>query len=65
MKALLGGHDVWEVIEKVYNELEYEAFLTQQQKDNLKDSRKETRKLSSLSIEHWMMIDLKRFQVQL
>lgn len=39
MKPLLGAFDIQEVIEKDYNELEDETFLTQQQKDNLKDSR--------------------------
>ena len=44
MKALLGAHDVWEIVEKGYNEPEDEATLTQQQKDSLKDSRRRDKK---------------------
>jgi len=40
MKALLGAHDVWEVIEKGYKESQYEDSVTQAQRDILKDSRK-------------------------
>ncbi|CAN6714513.1 unnamed protein product [Malus baccata var. baccata] len=44
MKALLGAHDVWEVVEKGYTELEDEATLSQPQKESLKDSRKRDKK---------------------
>ena len=44
MKALLGAHDVWEVVEKGYSEPENEASLTTTQKENLKDSRKKDKK---------------------
>ncbi|CAN6702326.1 unnamed protein product [Malus baccata var. baccata] len=44
MKALLGAHDVWEVVEKGYTEPEDEATLTQAQKESLKDSRKKDKK---------------------
>ncbi|KAL5786504.1 hypothetical protein ACOSQ2_008896 [Xanthoceras sorbifolium] len=44
MKAFLGAHDVWEVIEKGYTELEDESTLSQTQKDSLKDSRKRDKK---------------------
>ena len=44
MKALLGAHDVWEVVEKGYSEPKNEASLTTAQKENLKDSRKKDKK---------------------
>ena len=44
MKALLGAHDVWDVIEKGYNEPQNEASLSQSEKDSLKDSRKKDNK---------------------
>ena len=44
MKALLGAHDVWDVIEKGYNEPQNEASLSQSEKDSLKDSRKKDKK---------------------
>ena len=44
MKALLGAHDVWDVVEKGYNEPQDEATLSQAQKDSLKDSRKRDKK---------------------
>ncbi|KAL5789098.1 hypothetical protein ACOSQ2_003986 [Xanthoceras sorbifolium] len=44
MKALLGAHDVWEVVEKGYTEPEDESTLSQTQKDSLKDSRKRDKK---------------------
>ena len=40
MKALLGAHDVWEVVEKGYDEVKDESAISSTQKDNLKDSRK-------------------------
>lgn len=48
MKALLGAHDFWKVIEKGYNELEDETSLVQQQKDSLKDSRMRDKKALSV-----------------
>ncbi|XP_070672518.1 uncharacterized protein [Malus domestica] len=45
MKALLGAHDVWEVMEKGYIELEDEDTLIQAQKESLKDSRKRDKKV--------------------
>ena len=44
MKALLGAHDVWEVVEKGYKESQDEDSLTQTQRDILKDSRKRDKK---------------------
>ncbi|KAM1160565.1 hypothetical protein ACFX19_034156 [Malus domestica] len=44
MKAFLGAHDVWEVVEKSYTELEDEATMSQPQKESLKDSRKRDKK---------------------
>ncbi|KAL5827884.1 hypothetical protein ACOSQ3_019735 [Xanthoceras sorbifolium] len=44
MKALLGAHDVWEVVEKGYTKLEDESTLSQTQKDSLKDLRKKDKK---------------------
>ncbi|XP_068337580.1 uncharacterized protein [Pyrus communis] len=44
MKALLGAHDVWEVVEKGYTEPEDEAILSQPQNESLKDSRKRDNK---------------------
>lgn len=44
MKALLGAHDVWDVIEKGFNEPENEDALTQDQKTVLEDSRKRDKK---------------------
>lgn len=44
MKALLGAHDVLEIVEKGYNEPQNEASLSQSEKDSLKDSRKKDKK---------------------
>ncbi|KAK6126966.1 hypothetical protein DH2020_039294 [Rehmannia glutinosa] len=44
MKALLGAHKVWDIVEKGYVEPQDEATLSQTQKDNLKDSRKRDKK---------------------
>ncbi|KAK6137871.1 hypothetical protein DH2020_028379 [Rehmannia glutinosa] len=44
MKALLGAHEVWDIVEKGYVEPQDEATLSQTQKDNLKDSRKRDKK---------------------
>ena len=44
MKALLGAHDVWEIVEKGYNEPKDEATLSQAEKDGLRDSRKRDKK---------------------
>jgi hypothetical protein len=38
MKALLGAHDVWEVVEKGYKKSQDVDSLTQTQRDTLKDS---------------------------
>ena len=48
MNALLGAHNVWDIVEKCFNEPENEAALTQDQNTALKDSRK----LSTSSIKH-------------
>ena len=44
MKALLGAHDVLEIVEKSYTEPQNEASLSQSEKDSLKDSRKKDKK---------------------
>ena len=44
MKALLGAHDVWDVVEKGFSEPENEAALTQDENTTLKDSRKRDKK---------------------
>ena len=44
MKALLGAHAVWEIVEKGYSEPNEEASLSQTQKDSSKDSRKRDKK---------------------
>ncbi|KAJ4700820.1 Retrovirus-related Pol polyprotein from transposon TNT 1-94 [Melia azedarach] len=47
MKALIGAQDVWEVVEKGYNEPRDDvaiSVLTQAQRDTLKDSRKRDKK---------------------
>ena len=44
MKALLGAHDVWEVVEKGYDEVKDESAISSTQKDNLKDARKKDKK---------------------
>ena len=60
MKALLRAHDVWEMVEKGYKEPQDETSLSQEQKKTLKDSRK----LSSSSIKHLMMMRSRRFLLQ-
>ena len=37
MKALLGAHDVWEVIEKSYDEVKEKSTRSSTQKDHVKD----------------------------
>ena len=44
IKALLGAHDVWDIIEKAYSEPQNETSLSQSEKDSLKDSRKKDKK---------------------
>ncbi|KAG7565068.1 Zinc finger CCHC-type superfamily [Arabidopsis suecica] len=44
MKAILGAHDVWEIVEKGFVEPENEGSLSQTQKDGLRDSRKRDKK---------------------
>ena len=44
MTALLGAHNVWDIIEKGYSEPQNEASLSQPEKDSLKDSRKKDKK---------------------
>ena len=44
MKAILGAHDVWEIVEKGFDEPENEVSLSQTQKDSLRDSRKRDKK---------------------
>ncbi|KAI0529711.1 hypothetical protein KFK09_002268 [Dendrobium nobile] len=44
MKALLGAHDVWEIVEKGYDEPSDESALSLTQKDSLRDSRKRDKK---------------------
>ena len=44
MKALLGAHDVWDIVEKCFIVLENEATLTAAQKENLKDLEKKEKK---------------------
>ena len=40
MKALLGSHEAWEIVEKGYDEPENEGAINQSQKNNLPKSRK-------------------------
>jgi len=51
MMALLGVHDVWEVVEKGYKESQDEDSLTKAQRDTLKDSRKRDKKALFLSYQ--------------
>ncbi|XP_061356055.1 chromatin modification-related protein EAF7-like [Gastrolobium bilobum] len=44
MKALLGSQDVWEVVEKGYDEPKEGVTLSQTQRDSLNDSRKRDKK---------------------
>lgn len=44
MKALLEAQDLWEIVEKGYNEPREETTLSQTQKDSLKESRKRDKK---------------------
>ena len=44
MKALLRAHDVWEVVEKGYDEVKDESTISSTQRDSLKDLRKKKAK---------------------
>lgn len=44
MKAPHGTHDVWEIIEISYSELQNEEPLSQPQRDSLKDARNRDKK---------------------
>ncbi|KAK2456950.1 putative mitochondrial protein [Trifolium repens] len=44
MVALLGAHDVWEIVEKGFVDPENEGTTSQTQKDSLRDSRKRDKK---------------------
>ena len=48
MKALLGAHDVWDVVEKCFIVPENESTLTATQKENLKDLKKKENKAKHL-----------------
>ena len=48
IKALLGAHDVWDVVEKAFIVPENEATLTAAQKENLKDLKKKENKAKYL-----------------
>ena len=48
MKALLGAHDVWDIMEKDFIVLENEATLITGQKENLKDLKKKESKAKYL-----------------
>ena len=48
MKALLGAHDMWDVVEKDFIVSENEATLTTAQKENLKDLKKKENKAKYL-----------------
>ncbi|KAH9650220.1 hypothetical protein KPL70_026283 [Citrus sinensis] len=48
MKALLGAHDVWDVVDKSFIMPENEATLTAAQKENLKDLKKKENKAKYL-----------------
>ncbi|KAH9650283.1 hypothetical protein KPL70_026315 [Citrus sinensis] len=48
MKALLGAHDVWDIVEKGFIVPENEATLTAAQKENLKDLKKKENKAKYL-----------------
>ena len=48
MKALLGAHDVWDVVEKGFIVPENEATLTAAHKENLKDLKKKENKAKYL-----------------
>ena len=52
MKALLGAHNVRDIIEKGFSEPKNEAAFMQDQNIALKDSEKRMRKLSTSSIKH-------------
>ncbi|KAK2442397.1 Copia polyprotein/retrotransposon [Trifolium repens] len=44
MVALIGAHDVWEIVEKDFVDPENEGTPSQTQKDSLRDSRKRDKK---------------------
>lgn len=48
MKVLLASKDVWEIVEKGYNEPQDEATLSQAQKDRLKEARRTDQKALTL-----------------
>ena len=48
MKALLGAHDVWDVVDKRFIMPENEATLTAAQKESLKDLKKKENKAKYL-----------------
>ena len=52
MKALLGAHDVWDVMEKCFIVPENETTLNAAQKENLKDLKKKRIKQSISSFNH-------------
>ncbi|GKV16433.1 hypothetical protein SLEP1_g27075 [Rubroshorea leprosula] len=48
MKALLGAHDVWEIVENGYDASQDISALTQAQKDQFNSTKKKDQKVSSL-----------------
>ena len=44
MKALLGAHDVWDIVENGYEDPQDDTGLSQQQRDKLRDARKRDKK---------------------
>ena len=52
IKALLGAHDIWEIVEKAFTMRENEATLTAAQKENLKELKKRENKANISSFNH-------------
>ena len=61
MKALLGAHDVWDIVETGYVVLENPATLTQAQKDLFQNIKKKDQKTHISFVEFIMFLSSLQF----
>ncbi|GKA76457.1 hypothetical protein Tco_0782918 [Tanacetum coccineum] len=64
MKALLGSHNVWEIVEKGVEKVDDESSLSTAQRVELQKARKKDRSALTPSINVLMMRCLRKLQMQ-
>lgn len=64
MKALHGEHDVWEMVENAIRSHKMRLHYPKHKRRLLRIQERDTRKLSSSSIKHYMMMHSRRILMQ-